>query len=95
VLYLGAVASMTETFREVAPEGQAVIVHGGGFDPYTFGIYTAYDEHHYQRQQTARFDQPDRVSAEDCHLDTANTHLILTCGSEAITIDPFLKAKTN
>lgn len=89
------VASTSETFREVAPDGQTVIVRGGGFDPHATGIYTEYDQYHYQRQQTARFEHPEHVNAQDCHLDTLGDRLILTCGRETISVDPALTAEAN
>lgn len=86
VAYLGAFGA-GDTVKVVAADGQAVLVTQDGFDGDSVDIYRMQDEFHYKWARSA----PEiagwpRVKDQDCHLDTADGELLLTCGPTVLVV---------
>lgn len=72
-----------------AADGQSVLVTQDGFDGDIVLIYTEYDDFHYvQNRQSAELSGLPRVRNRDCQLAAVETRLVLTCGTETVSIDP-------
>jgi uncharacterized membrane protein YhaH (DUF805 family) len=72
-----------------AADGRSVLVTQDGFDGDIVLIYTKYDDFHYvQNRQATELSAFPRVKNRDCQLAAVDTQLVLTCGTETVSVDP-------
>lgn len=72
-----------------AADGRSVLVTQDGFDGDIVLIYTEYDDFHYvQNRQATELSGLPRVKNRDCQLAAVETRLVLTCGTETVTVEP-------
>lgn len=87
ILAYTGVYGMGDSLRIVAPDGQSVIVTQDDFDGDSVDIYIPNDDFHYKWVRSApEISGWPRVEDQDCHLDSADGVLRLTCGSKTVVI---------
>ncbi len=84
--YLGAFG-IGDTVKVVATDGQSVLVTQDGFDGDSVDIYSPHDELHYKWVRSApEISGWPRVKDRDCHLESLDKELQLTCGATALVV---------
>ena len=84
--YLGAFG-IGDTVKVVAADGQSVLVTQDGFDGDSVDIYSPHDELHYKWVRSApEISGWPRVKDRDCHLESLDKELLLTCGATALVV---------
>jgi hypothetical protein len=85
---LGAIG-FNDYVKFQADDGRSVLVTQDGFDGDLVSIYSEYDDFHYVLNQSAdELSGFPRVKNRDCHLAAAEARLVLTCGTETVTVEP-------
>ena len=82
-------AGIGDQTRFEAPGGQSVVVTQDGFDGDSVSIYTEHGRFHYVwNRQADELGGFPRVKDRSCELEAAEEILLLTCGTETVTVVP-------